>query len=250
MRVWSTVTLKPVYIIDTYTETGAGDLFCISWSPSLQTIYIGCQNTSLQWFKFIPASSINSGTTTPNASAIRKAHKFFDSYPQSERKPADVFAHNGPSTANTSFPLEAPRLAIPATNVIESEHYGYIYCMAVLAESSAGAGVTLATGSGDETVKVWKCTTAGPTIVHTFECNFGAVLALVARSDTLYAGCQDGHIKVLDLETRTLVRSIIVQEAVDVLSLSLIGTDLYTCSANGQVTVRSCGLGVFTTLTH
>lgn len=28
----------------------------------------------------------------------------------------------------------------------------------------------------------------------------------------MYAGCQDGYVKVLDLETRTLVRTIIVNE--------------------------------------
>lgn len=32
------------------------------------------------------------------------------------------------------------------------------------------------------------------------------------RGETIYAGCQDGCIKVLDLETRTLVRTIIVHE--------------------------------------
>lgn len=32
------------------------------------------------------------------------------------------------------------------------------------------------------------------------------------RGETIYAGCQDGYIKVLDLETRTLVRTIIVHE--------------------------------------
>jgi di- and tripeptidase len=48
--------------------------------------------------------------------------------------------------------------------------------------------------------------------MHTFECYHGAVLSLVARGDTIFAGCQDGYIKVWDLETKTLVREIIVQE--------------------------------------
>jgi di- and tripeptidase len=64
--------------------------------------------------------------------------------------------------------------------------------------------------------------------VHTFESNRGAVLSLVSRGDTLFAGCQDGYvtvsglhvaapsadelIQVWDLETKTLVRSILVQE--------------------------------------
>ena len=32
------------------------------------------------------------------------------------------------------------------------------------------------------------------------------------RGETIYAGCQDGYIKVLDLETGTLVRTVIVRE--------------------------------------
>lgn len=52
----------------------------------------------------------------------------------------------------------------------------------------------------------------GPKLLHEFPCSHGAVLALAARGETLYAGCQDGYVKVLDLETKTLVRTIIVQE--------------------------------------
>lgn len=75
----------------------------------------------------------------------------------------------------------------------------------------------------------------------------------MTRGDTIYAGCQDGYVKVLDLETKTLVRTIIVQEVcvynctmnskaefpkgVDILSMSMIGSDLYTCSANGWIKV-------------
>ncbi|KAJ3751466.1 WD40-repeat-containing domain protein [Lentinula detonsa] len=233
VRVWSTITLKPVYIIDTHAETCAGDLYSIAWCPTLQTIYIGCQNTSLQRYRFTPVvSASDSGTTTPNGTVVRKAHKFFDSYPQFERRPADLNANN-PQTPNPYLSPEVPRLEVPSTNVIESEHFGYIYCMTVLDEREFG--VTLATGSGDETVKVWRCTTLGPSLVHTFECNYGAVLALVAHGEMVYGGCQDGHIKIMDLETKTLVRSIIVQKGIDILNLSLIDSDLYASSANGQV---------------
>lgn len=51
-----------------------------------------------------------------------------------------------------------------------------------------------------------------PVLEHTFECEQGAVLAVVVRGDTIYAGCQDGYVKVWDLETKTLVRRIIVSE--------------------------------------
>jgi di- and tripeptidase len=67
--------------------------------------------------------------------------------------------------------------------------------------------------------QLWNCTTAGPSIAHIFSGSQGAVLSLVACGETIYAGCQDGHVKVLDLETKTLVRTIIVQEVSSPLSV-------------------------------
>ncbi|KZT19994.1 glutathione degradosome [Neolentinus lepideus HHB14362 ss-1] len=258
IRIWSTKTHRPLYVLHPYLETDAGDLFSLSWSPTLQTVYFGCQNTSLQWYHFESREQQpGSGTSTPSSRA-RKAHKFFDSYPQYERRPADIFATNGTLTPSTTFssdgescvqlpaPVPLPRavLQVPPENVIDSAHYGYIYCMALLPSNRDGSddpkpslsGKTyLVTGSGDETVKLWNCDPAGLTLAHTFDCCHGAVLSLTARGDTVFAGCQDGYVKVWDLETKVLVRTIIVQEGVDILSLSMLHSDLYTCSANGQV---------------
>ena len=103
--------------------------------------------------------------------------------------------------------------------------------------------------------KVWSLSSGAPTLEHTFECEQGAVLAVVVSGDIVYAGCQDGYVKVWDLETKTLVRRIIVSEVgfqchpyevmitltasqnVDILSLSILHSDLYTCSANVEVQV-------------
>jgi di- and tripeptidase len=103
-----------------------------------------------------------SGLCTPTTIASRKAHKFFDSYPQYERKPADLYANNGTqkpsgrcspdSDRSSDFPRPREYVTIPTSNVIDSAHYGYIYCTAIVKESNHG--VRLATGSGDETVKV------------------------------------------------------------------------------------------------
>jgi di- and tripeptidase len=112
---------------------GAGDLFSLTWSSELQTIFVGCQNTSLQWFDFrepisgSPSSSsvVDSSTLTSNytpmVGASRKVHKFFDSYPQYERKPADIHANNmgsrshGQSTPDSDHSDAPPReyISIP-----------------------------------------------------------------------------------------------------------------------------------------
>lgn len=60
--------------------------------------------------------------------------------------------------------------------------------------------------------QIWKCPPGGPKLEHEFNFTHGAVLAIVPNGDTIFAGCQDGYVKVLDLETKTLIRTIIVEE--------------------------------------
>lgn len=317
IRVWSTDTLTPLFVINPHLDTDSGDLFCLAWHAETSTLYFGCQNTSIQWFAFdgfgpsevqTEAPEVNghgssrARAPTPrgspsissvrsdsidrllleNASAnginpLRKVHKFFDSYPQYERRTPDLNARNPnlgnpglstpptPSLSGFATPphlqqngsgfgdacIAAPppppptrTLQVPRENTIWSAHYGYVYCMATIPSIREGAddvprlnpdAALLLSGSGDSTVKVWSLSTKPPTLQHTFDCGYGAVLALVVRGDTIYAGCQDGYVKILDLETKTLVRSLIITENVDILSLSLLHSDLYTCSANGEV---------------
>jgi di- and tripeptidase len=196
-------------------ETDSGDLYCLNWDSTTSTVYFGCQNTSIQWFSFASISSetppsfyrgtigkrdtrasslervlaetgLHSGTATP-----RRAHKFFDSYPQYERKPADLNArnpscftppsespqpgyitpasvHSGYDSCITGSEISSNQqtqiLSVPAENMIWSAHYGYVYCMALTpsnnregSEDSApvpGSHTQLVTGSGDATVKV------------------------------------------------------------------------------------------------
>ncbi|KAI9511084.1 Zn-dependent exopeptidase [Russula earlei] len=248
VRVWCTKELIPLYLINPFLDTESGDLFSLAWSPTLSTIYLGCQTASVQWYNFtgfldggpIPSS----GASTP-----RPAHKFFNSYPRSQRRLPDLETTNGVNDPVlgvdghivTPFLSPCTELNIPAQNVIDSAHYGYVYCMALIPSTRQGAtgathkGIFLVTGSGDETVKVWKCSTNRLELISTIECSHGAVLSLVTREDILYAGCQDGYVRVWDMQTNTFIRTIIVHENVAVLSLSILDTDLYVCSADGQV---------------
>lgn len=160
IRIWSTISLRPLYIIDPYDDNGAGDLFSLAWDHSRQILYVGCQNTSLQWLSLATTAHDDNGTMTPSGSH-RRAHKFFDSYPQYERKPADLLANNtGASSPNLEEHI--PRRRIPSSNVIDAAHYGYIYCMAWTNES----GPRLVTGAGDETLKVGSsfCSTMQPEV--------------------------------------------------------------------------------------
>ena len=115
-----------------------------------------------------------SGTSTP-----RRAHKFFDSYPQYTRRAADLNARNSyrnsPTPPESSSPpltddclslsalCPTTTLEVPATNMVWSAHYGYVYCMALSPSIYEGSDdkpihdvdtTRLVTGSGDSTVKV------------------------------------------------------------------------------------------------
>lgn len=160
----------------------------------------------------------------------KKWHRFFDNTPRLGRpilSPAPSVTPQTRSGSSTPSTAHLPRvLQVPPHNIIHSAHYGYIYCMALLPSPLESAGsprnttesaqkeddILLITGSGDESVKIWKCTPEGPALLDTFECNQGGVLSLVVRDGTVYAGCQDGCVAVWDLETKSLVRLILAQE--------------------------------------
>lgn len=46
VNVWDTKTLLRVYSI--YSMYDIGDIFCVSYSSALNTVYLGAQNTSIQ----------------------------------------------------------------------------------------------------------------------------------------------------------------------------------------------------------
>jgi di- and tripeptidase len=65
----------------------------------------------------------------------------------------DLFANNSPTPECLHRLLDVPPAEIPRSNVLETSHYGYVYCLAIL-EGGTSDGPLLCSGSGDETVKV------------------------------------------------------------------------------------------------
>ena len=170
-----------MYILNPHLDVDAGDLFSIAYSISLQTLYVGCQNTSLQWFNFSknavpPARSQGEELSASEFEKVSQElsevingkkyqrHRFFDSLPQPEGRPklAESEAQTPYSEKSQTILQHEGVLQIEGCSVIDSAHYGYIYSMVILASSKDGSSrrsndaeaVALATGSGDETVKV------------------------------------------------------------------------------------------------
>lgn len=110
---------------------------------------------------------------------------------------------------------------------VPNAHYGYVYALTLL-QLDDPRRVVLASGSGDEDVKIWSCSPKDKgqlQLLATLTGSEGAVLALTSWAGTLLAGKQGGSIDVWDLETFTLIRTI-EAHADDVLALcSTICTD-------------------------
>lgn len=109
--------------------------------------------------------------------------------------------------------------------VLPNAHYGYIYALAISSSPSMTSSTTpplLASGSGDEDVKLWACPTPSSSTASSTSClelvstlpgssttSGGAVLSLATWGQTtLFAGKQDGGIDVWDLDTRALLRTL------------------------------------------
>lgn len=166
-QIWCTEKLIPLYVINPYLGTDAGDIFCVTFSHSLQTLYLGCQNTALQWFDFNTLSS--PPASSPRHSVADDSTNFFDnkrsrassvepipeasallltgrsSIDIAERAPrskttkrekffsgysSPVIASRPPSKTRSSKPPK--EINIEPECVLDSAHFGYIYSMALV----------------------------------------------------------------------------------------------------------------------
>ncbi|CAG8620827.1 14252_t:CDS:2, partial [Acaulospora colombiana] len=75
IQVWDTKKLKCLYLIQSSHDIG--DLFSVVYSDSLETLYIGCQNTSIQSFDL----SVKDKYRTTQPLNACKNSKFFDAKP-------------------------------------------------------------------------------------------------------------------------------------------------------------------------
>ncbi|CBQ72518.1 conserved hypothetical protein [Sporisorium reilianum SRZ2] len=131
-------------------------------------------------------------------------------------------------------------LLIPPTSSVPSAHFGYVYCLALLTlEGDTEHPTVLASGSGDESIKLWHATRSGLSLLATLEspnADGNAVLALASWKTTLFSGLQGGEVEVWDLETCTLVRTIRAHTD-DVICLETCPESglLFTAGADGKV---------------
>ncbi|KAL8946961.1 MAG: hypothetical protein Q9222_006709 [Ikaeria aurantiellina] len=228
VNVWCTASHRRLYSI--YSTYDVGDVFCVAYSTILQTVYLGSQNTSIQWYDL--ADRGNRPKPDLSHHPTERNHRFFDS--------------KGPGGAPTPrFSASEPRLhegedlEISDQDIKQYAHNGYTYCM-LLAGGSGGSVFNdemLISGGGDGSIKIWALDKANGGAISEYrklESGDESVLALALDDTFLYSGRLDGAINVWDLETCQLVRRIKSHRA-DVLTLCVSYGSIYSGSATGNV---------------
>lgn len=227
VNVWCTKTLDRLYSI--YSAYDVGDVFSVVYSQDLQTVYLGAQNTSIQWYD-LSQKDIRP-PPDPKLHPSFRNHRFFDS--------------KGPTGVSTPRPLSASEtrsfggqdLEIDREHIIQYAHYGYVYCMLLARGLDADEpdAETLVSGGGDGVVKLWSLNSDESGALSeeiSLENGDGSVLSMALDGTVLYTGRLEGDVNVWDLDTRQLIRTVKAQNA-DVLALAVGYGLLFSGGSNG-----------------
>lgn len=151
----------------------------------------------------------------------------------SSQPPTPVANGHSGDTSPSSGSGDVKELEVEPSSRIAFAHFGYIYTLTTVRRP--GGGRWLVSGSGASDIKIWNILPHGDLQhLRSFSDLAGAVFSLGVRDSLLYAGLQDGEIDVWDLETGSCIRSIHAHEA-DVLSMTVLGGDVYTAAGDGRV---------------
>lgn len=234
VNVWNTEDLTRVYWL--YSTYDVGDVFCVSYSMALHTVYLGAQNTTIQWYDLKERDS--RPRPNPDHHPLIREDPFFDSEgPGGVRTPRPADAELRPRHAKGGQVLEIDR-----NNIRHFAHYGYVYCM-LLAKNvnpEAAGEEILISGGGDGVIKFWRLNASrGGAIEELYKLDDGreegnAVLSFALDGTFLYSGRAGGDVDVWDMETRQLVRSVKAHRE-DVLTISVGGGFLFSAATTGYV---------------
>ncbi|SMR50633.1 unnamed protein product [Zymoseptoria tritici ST99CH_1A5] len=236
VNVWDTKTLKRTHCL--YSSFDVGDVFCVSYSSTLQTVYLGAQNTTVQWCRIGAEAGREELALKSRNANVRGGDRFFDSAgPGGVRTPKPAGSDVTPRHASGGEVIK-----IDKEKVRHFAHYGYVYCMLMAREGvPERMGLeTLVTGGGDGTIKLWNLNADdGGSIEELYTLDDGreeghAILSIVMDGSFLYSGRTGGEVDVWDLETRQLVRNLKAHRD-DVLAMSVGGGFLFTAGVTGYV---------------
>lgn len=255
VNVWCPKTLTRTCEI--YGTHDVGDIFCTAYSEQHDTLFIGAQNSTIQWVPLgDPSIRVSSDS---QRHPDRRNHRFFDSK-----------AVGGASTPRRND--QKWRLIPPPKSVLEIDsgairnfaHNGYVYCMLMAKGPTVEADDdddVLISGGGDGTIKLWNIVDSkhgisgddlesGIQEIMTLGTDDAeSVLSLTIDGSFLYAGKLDGVVELWDLDTAQKLRVIKAHDS-DVISLQMAWGYLWAASTNGWASVRVSLLPTRVTRSH
>lgn len=254
VSVWCPNTFVRLYEI--YSLDHIGDIFSCVYSAQNDTVYIGAQDTSIQWVRLddpdrrVPHDHPNH----PN----RRFHPFFDSK-----------AIGGQSTPRRVH--ERERLIPPAQETLEiyrssigkGSHSGFIYCMLVAKGPTVLVDPdeeVLITGGGEGWIKLWRIKKDAKyddmpewaawdhrEIMCLGEEDAQSVFTLAIDGSFLYSGKKRGIIELWDLDTKQKLRVIKDHRGEDgrygdIMTLQMAWGYLLSAATTGTVAVSACSI--------
>nr|CAG8483394.1 13512_t:CDS:10 [Entrophospora candida] len=226
VRIWNADALKCLYVIQSSQDVG--DIFSVVYSDKLKTLYIGCQNTSIQRFDL----SIRETFQTPHLPNIHNYSKFFDSLLNTSN---NGNCNGDIEDVQINFAEDekqgVKRYEICDDMIYLNSHNGYVYALALGANQG---GDILISGSGDGDIKIWSIKKSSMNLLRVLGSTDASILTLALQDELLICGTQGGDIKIYDLETYQHIRSLMAHND-DVLALAVDDNNLYSGSADGTI---------------
>lgn len=243
VSVWCAKTFKRLYEI--YSNHDVGDMFTVAYSAQHEMVFIGAQDTTIQWVNLKDPKRRVPHDSERHPS--RRHHRFFDSK-----------AVGGTSTPRRNddrwslIPRSQAVLEIETSAIQQFAHYGYVYCMLVAKGPTVLVDPeeeVLVSGGGDGTIKLWRLsgdveeyedgeTTDGSIkeIMVLGEDDSESVMSLAIDESFLYAGKLHGLIELWDLDTKQKLRVIKSHEG-DIMTVQMGWGLLWSAASFGSACV-------------
>ncbi|EPQ67613.1 Bgt-2363 [Blumeria graminis f. sp. tritici] len=228
VNAWCPTSLKRLHHI--YSTYDVGDIFSVSHSAQFEMVYLGSQNTSIQWCSLKDFDSRI--PPNPDNHPDRRNHRFFDSV-----------AGGGSSTPRSPstkcLAENNTLLEINKSHMVQYAHFGYVYCMLMargvsqLVETNEDI---LISGGGDGTIKLWQLSHDQDKGIKEIGClgedDAESVLSMALNGSFLYSSKLKGIIELWDLDTKQKVR-VIKAHGGDITTLQMGWGFLFSAGSNG-----------------